>query len=645
MRENRSQKPCRLSEEKAGKRSIVVLVVLCAALLYGSAAGQEGGPPLSINVVQSKQSYGPGDTVLIALDVGIPRHYHLYGNPLGPGIGRPLTIEINGGEGIAWLDIVKTVPKKFSPEIGDWVYAYEKQAIFCLRGIARDAGLVQGTIVFNGLECHTSCYPVHYEIPFTVAIAAGAPASAHFLSDRRFAKFLAGPAETMAFEKAEAATSQSQGSGALGSIGGLSEALSTNLPAWDYTPLEAKAGFSLWAAIFFAFLAGIILNAMPCVLPVLGVKILSFADASGKGRKNAVIHSIVFSAGILSVFLALAALASFANYSWGRQFQDPRALVGIIAVIVVFALGMFDVYMIAVPCSVANLEGRKSGGIWPDFFRGIFATILATPCSGPFLGAVLAWAVTQPPHAVFIVYGSIGAGMAFPYIMLASSKRLARLIPKPGPWMNDLKGFMGFLLLAFAVYLMFGLPDDMVEPAVLFCLAAAAAVAVYGRFAPWGSSIGRKLVSFAAASAIAAGGLYVSFYVVYPSFSSGRAAAAREESKVWQPFSADSLLAAHAAGRPAIVDFTANWCMNCQYNTLMVLSKKEVTAAIVKKGALALVVDMTMPHPVQDSLLRSLGSRSIPFLALFPGDDPRHPVVMRDILTKGSVLKAINGLR
>jgi thiol:disulfide interchange protein len=624
-------------------RFLSKLAVVSILTFYSFAIGQQDGPSLAINVLQAKQRYAPGDTVLIALDVGIPANYHLYGNPLGPGIGKPLAITLRGGAGVAWLDLLKTAPGKFTPAVGGWVYAYEKQAVFCLRGIARDVGTVKGTILFDGLECFTSCWQKHYDLPFEFSVG---PEAVRTAVDQKISGFLSGATESMAIENNAATATPPDLGGLTGSLKGLAVTQPpAAMPEWRYSPHEAKPDFTIWAALFFGFLAGILLNAMPCVLPVLGIKVLSFTDASNKGRRMAVFNSLVFSAGVLTVFMLLAALATFANFSWGRQFQEPYALVGIIAVIVVFALGLFDAYLITVPGKAGNSEVSKAAGHWGDFLKGIFATILATPCSGPFLGAVLAWAVTQPPYIIFAVYGSIGAGMSFPYIILSSSRRASKLLPKPGAWMNDFKRLMGFLLLGFAAYLLFGLPDDMVESTVLFCITTSLAVVFYGRIAPFGSSGRRKSLSSAIAVALAGGGLYLSFFVVYPAFSVNHAATVREENKTWRPFSADSLLVANAAGRPTVVDFTANWCMNCQYNTIMVLSKKAVTGAIDKKGALALVVDMTMPDPVQDSLLHSLGSRSIPFLAIFPGDDPGHPIIMRDVLTTGRVLKAINGLK
>lgn len=617
----------------------------CIAVFFTIAAGQNSAiaPALDVTAISSKEEYTPGDTVIVALRVIVPGHYHLYGNPLGPGIGRPLSINVRGGDGVRWLDIVKMKAEKFRPAIGDWVWAYDKEAVFFLRGIAGPAGEVRGKAVFDALICYTACYPVRYELPFTVRIDPQAGRLRHFTKDKNTALLFSGSSETMPFKPEtgqEGAVRHDMA--ALAGISGITPV--HDAPAWKYTPREDKPDFNLLMAVLFGFLAGLILNAMPCVLPVLGVKILSFAHGQSRGRKSAVIHSLAFAAGIVSVFMLLAGLAAFADYSWGKLFQDPRALVAIIAFIVVFALGMFDVYLISAPASVSALDQKSGSGIGGDFFKGIFATILATPCSGPFLGAVLAWSVTRQPIVIFIVYGSIGAGMAFPYVLLSASRGLTGFLPKPGKWMQDFKRLMGFLLLGFAVYLMLGLPSDMIVPALLFCVAIALAVTVYSRFAPWGSSLVRKSRAFFLALMITGGGCFVSFFVVYPAFSHVVERQDEEGGQVWQKFSADSLRAAHAAGRNAVVDFTANWCMNCQYNYIMVLTKREVAGLIRKKNVLALKADMTLPDPVQDALLHCLGSQSIPFLAVFPGDRPDKPVVMRDILTKRNVMRALEQL-
>jgi thiol:disulfide interchange protein len=635
-----------LIAEKKDNRELAACLyrtITCFLLLFSFASGQKAlqPPSLDVTAVSSKGAYAPGDTVVVALRVTVPDKYHLYGNPLGPGIGKPLAVSAEGGDAVRWLDVIKTAPKKYTPSIGGWVWAYEKEAIFFLRGIAGAPGVVQGKSVVDALICFTACYPVTQTVPFTLRIDPSAAPEKHFASDRQLSSVFVGCTETMQLKTPQVPV--------MGKLSGINFADQLTIKkqtttSWNYKPQEDKPDFNLWLAIIFGFIAGIILNAMPCVLPVLGIKVLSFAQGQGRGRKSAVLHSLSFAAGVMSIFMLLAALAAFADFSWGKHFQDPRALVAIIALIVVFALGMFDAYLIVVPPLLANPDRQRGAGIGSDFFKGVFATILATPCSGPFLGAVLAWSVTQPAIVVFTVYGSIGAGMAFPYVLLSSSERFARLLPKPGRWMQDFKGLMGFLLLGFAAYLMIGLPDDMVVPALLFYLILSLAVVLYGRYAPFGSPVARNVAVFFVALMVAGAGYYCAFRIVYPAFSDKKVAETEAHDTIWRPFSPDSLVAAHTAGRPVMVDFTANWCMNCQYNYLMVLTRREVVDLIKKKNVLALKADLTVPNPVADSLLHRLGSQSIPFLALFPGDQPHKPIVFRDVLTKGKILRALNQL-
>jgi thiol:disulfide interchange protein DsbD len=383
---------------------------------------------------------------------------------------------------------------------------------------------------------------------------------------------------------------------------------------------------------------------MPCVLPVIGIKILSFSQSNEGSRKNAILRSGVFSAGIISVFLILATLASFAKFSWGEQFQNPFMLIGIIVLIVLFALWMFEIFMFTVPGSVSSLERKSGDGLVGDFFRGVFATILATPCSGPFLGATLAWAFTQTSLVIFMVFVSIGVGMAFPYILLSSSKTLTRLIPKPGKWMIDFKNLMGFILIGFAVYLLIGLPRDMIVSAVGICVISVFAATFYTRLAPWGvSTIARKLISALAAIVIASAGIYFCINVLYKSMSEQVAENVTEQGQ-WVDFSADLLKKAHSERRNVVIDFTANWCMNCQYNKIVVLNSKPVKELIADRNILTIKADLTRPNLEIEALMHMLGSRSVPFLAVFPGDDPYKPIVMRDILNQRDLERVVKAL-
>jgi thiol:disulfide interchange protein len=628
------------------------LFVLLMIPVFVQYANCQDIPKISVETILSKPVYSMGDTILVALKIKIPDKHHLYDNPKGPGIGKPMEYAVKSEKAIVWNSLLKQKSKKFTPEVGGWVYAFEGDVCFFLQGIITDSAATtsyKNTLNVTGLICDKSCYPVSVTAEFTVTVGVSS-GNILFNNDKTILQALKISAKSQTLspyvnlQDTQAALSDQSLNITGLNLDGLQSDVQSKIYEWKFSPQNSGTDMNIFLAIVLAFIAGIILNAMPCVLPVLGVKILSFAQSAGMDRKKTIIHSLAFSAGVISVFILLAVLASFASFSWGRQFQDPKALIAIISVIVVFALGLFDVYMFNVSGSIANSKIQKRGGIAGDFFKGVFATILATPCSGPFLGAVLAWSMLQPAYAVFIVYTTIGLGMSFPYILLSTIPKLSKYLPKPGNWMDDFKKIMGFLLIGFAVYLMIGLPSDMIVPTVLFCVILAFGVVVFTRIAPYGSSVKTKILAIFSALLIIAAALYASFMVVYPSFSNSAAANVEKENDVWVDFEPELFVNAQKEGRNVILDFTANWCMNCQYNYIMVLTKKDVVTLIKEKNVLALKVDVTSPDAVHDSLLRSLGSQSIPFLAIFSGTSPDKPVVMRDVLTKGSVLRELNKL-
>ena len=608
---------------------------------------------IQVELQTSKKSFSLGDTVITSLVVTIPEKYHLYGSPLGPGIGKPLTIISDNNSSIKWIDILKLPAKKFTPSIGDWVWAYEKNTAFFLRGvIVNDSSdKIKGTVQFTGLICHTACVPVSKKINYEIEIDKNKNSSTAFEEDSTLAGLLTRANQNMPIQLSDNSPVVSIGLSQPGFANistGINTTLSTDFPLktteWDYSPQERKIGFTLWLAIALGFIAGIILNFMPCVLPVIGIKILSFSQSNEGSRKNAILRSGVFSAGILSVFLILAGLASFAKFSWGEQFQNPFILIGIIVLIVVFALWMFEIFMFTVPDSVSSLERKSGNGLIGDYFRGVFATILATPCSGPFLGATLAWAFTQTAAVVFTVFASIGIGMASPYILLSSSKTLTRMIPKPGKWMIDFKNMMGFILISFAVYLLIGLPRDMVVCAIGICVVVVFATAFYLRSAPWGvSTLVRRLVSASISIIIASVGIYFCINILYKSMSENVAENITEQGQ-WVEFSADLLKNAHTEGKTVIIDFTANWCMNCQYNKIAVLNSNAVKNIVSDRNILTIKADLTRPNPEIESLMHVLGSRSVPFLAVFPGNDPYKPIVMRDILNQRDLMRIVKSL-
>ncbi len=321
----------------------------------------------------------------------------------------------------------------------------------------------------------------------------------------------------------------------------------------------------LAAALGFGFLAGLILNVMPCVLPVVSIKVYGFVKQAGADRRRARISCLAFAAGILFVFLILAALAAFAGLRWGQQFQSDAFVVVMIALLVAFALGMFEVYIIGLPGFVGKAEAATAGheSVAGSFTKGMLATVLATPCSGPFLGATLSYALLQPPGVIFAVFTAIGLGMAFPYGLLCCSPNLLRLVPRPGEWMNTFKGVMGFLILGTAVWLLWQrrANGELVVWTVAFCLFVALGAWLYGRWTTPLASARKRFAAPVVAAALIGFGAYFCFGLMYsagpPAHAGAREAA--EASSLWQPFSRDRFLALRAEGKTVIVDWTAEW--------------------------------------------------------------------------------------
>jgi thiol:disulfide interchange protein len=598
---------------------------------------------LSTLLVPDKNSYAPGDTVVLAIECVIAPGHHLYANPHGPGIGKPLRLKIKGAEPIHWLAAYKSPPMRYQPAIDAWVWAYEKNANFFICGVLppNASGTIKGSVLFDGLVCKTACQTYKRTLAFTIKIGM-----------RDTVRSFASRPELLRSYCTAAVMPLNESPQKTITAPGTLPSVSNQLPQWDYSPIAAAPALNLWLATLFAFLAGIILNVMPCVLPVIGIKIVSFSQGNTLSRRETWVRSLAFAAGILAVFILLASLAAFAGFSWGQQFQKPVMLATIVACIVVFGLGMLDVYTIFIPTSFIRLPASISGmhprrgpsAIFSEFFKGVFTTLLATPCSGPFLGATLAWTLRQPPAIIYLVFIALGLGMAAPYVLLSTCIPLRRWLPRPGPWMDDFKHAMGFFLFAFAIYLLRGLPDDMVIPAISFSLVMAFGAALYGRFAGIGAARGRKIMIGLSAIMLILFGWIFGFTKSASTMVSVRQTSGDIAPLTWTDFTPRLLTAAHIAGQSVCIDFTARWCWNCQYNKIMVLNSKEIAGLLRRKNVLLIKADFTQENPEAESLLSHLGSRSIPFLAIFPGDDPYRPIIMRDIVEKNDLVRALRQL-
>lgn len=421
------------------------------------------------------------------------------------------------------------------------------------------------------------------------------------------------------------------------------------------------------------FLGGLILNLMPCVFPVIGLKIMSFVELGGGDRRKVFLHSLAFVLGILISFWVLAiALVVASNMetlantpwtewaetlwndagsesrSWAAWMQNEWIVYAILLLLIALGLSMFGLFEIGVGATGAgqNLQNKK--GLWGSFFQGLLVTVVATPCSAPFLGAALPAAMSLPGVWMVASLTFMALGLALPYIVLGAFPQLASLLPRPGAWMESLKQGLSFLLFAAAawmldVYLAF-IPESqsanvmwILMSLVVFC----AAFWVYGRWCPIYRSKQARISGFVIALALLALGVWGSM----PALNSRQEATAPAAGSTyvvaqgahpeWNTWSKAAMDQALADGHPVYVDFTAKWCATCQSNKQLAYSD-EVYAEFARAGAVLMRADKTRHNEAIDAEMRRLNRSSVPVNALYM--PRREPAITREVFTSGYLL-------
>jgi suppressor for copper-sensitivity B len=443
-----------------------------------------------------------------------------------------------------------------------------------------------------------------------------------------------------------------------------SSGVSFSLDQIEVTAARSGSG-SVWAILPLAFVAGFLLNLMPCVLPVVGLKLLSFVQQSNDSRRRVLLLNVAYSAGLMSVMLVLATFAVFAGLGWGQQFSNTGFSVTLAAIVFAFGLSFLGVWEMPAPGIVGTVGGSASGeGYVGAFSKGVLSTILATPCSGPFLGSALAWAIVQPAYLTYTVFAFVALGMASPYLLVGLFPRLARLLPKPGNWMVTFKQIMGFVLLATVVFLLSFIPAPTVVPTVLALLGVGFGCWWVGRV-PFPESRARRLRAWGVAVASVAATAWLSFgwlddvmakrfdramerRLLAAADPSGHEAVEFRHNRdgiAWEPFSKHRLEALVNGGKTVFVDFTADWCLTCKANEAAAIERPEVDRLMRENGVVALRADKTKPAPEVDETLRRLGNTaaSIPFYAIFPSSSSSKPILLDGLLTSPEPI--VNALR
>ncbi len=456
--------------------------------------------------------------------------------------------------------------------------------------------------------------------------------------------------------------------------------------------VEEKKIQSIWKAVWYAFLGGLVLNIMPCVLPVIGLKILSFFDQAGKSRARAFVLNLWYSLGIISVFMVLA----FMSVGLNRLFT--YSLFNIIMSIVIFAmaLSLMDVWELRAPTFLGTGRSQKLSqqeGFFGAYYKGIITTLLAIPCGAPLLSPMLVWANNQvdagATDLVFVSYAVIGLGMASPYLIIGAFPELISFLPKPGAWMETFKKVMGYLLLSAVVWLLYSMEIFNILPTITLLFAIWFALWLIGSLPPtvpkkkktiaWTTSIVVVLLVWSISFPIAPflfkeynlqqamqtkvqkkvekqleewmvaldGGEKIALDQPGESEQDGQPGEPQEESEeedIWKPFSFDRLETSLEEGRPVMIDFTADWCATCKVLEAMVLDTPEVENVVEAKNILPLRADFTRRPPDLAKLLNAMGGEQVPVVAIFLPEKPNNPIVLRGLFRQKTLLEKLEAI-
>jgi len=403
---------------------------------------------------------------------------------------------------------------------------------------------------------------------------------------------------------------------------------------------------SLLGTLFLAFIGGVILNLMPCVFPVLGIKILGFVNQSGSDPARVVKHGLVFTSGVLLSFWTLAGVllalrAGGSQLGWGFQLQSPAFVFAMAVFLLIFALNMSGLFEVGLAATGVGGKLQMQDGFTGSFFTGALATLVATPCSAPFLAPALGAALSLSALESFLVFTAIAIGLALPYLLLSVFPAAIRLLPKPGAWMETFKQLMAFPLYATVGWLLWVLAgqtkdDDnaLLFIAFGFVLVAMAAWA-YGRFAQAHGKPGKQLFGRILAVLLLAGGLYTGWpkaAVTAPTDGSYQV--------TWGKWSPEAIATAQGAGKYVYVDFTARWCATCQTNKAALFHNDEVLAALAKDKVVLLKADWTNRDPLITAELARWNRSAVPFNLIYAPGKP-DPVVLPELLTPARMLEAL----
>lgn len=621
-------------------------------------------------IVLDETALVPGSKVKLGVIFDLEPHWHIYYKEAGDA-GIPTQIEWHLPQGFKAGPLLWEKPSRFN-ESGIITYGYSDSTIIATE-LTVPSDLKPGQPVeikadLKWLTCNNICIPGLESVKISVPVAA----SSHPSSDAsRFS--------TVGFA---------------GSVKDLSQSVEHSIP--EIPPVAdssqgqtQKKEFSVLDSEFkseaekkeenplsfflFALVGGFILNFMPCVLPVIAIKVMSFLEQADEEPARVRNLGLVFTAGIISAFMVLALIvlsvrAAGQSVGWGFQFQYPGFVIGMCVIVLLLSLSLFGMFYVAPPPGQDGLDKLANReGYLGTFFKGVLATTLSTPCTAPFLGAALGFAFAQPPLIVLGIFFASGLGMALPYVFLTANPKWMKFLPKPGAWMEKFKECMGFILLATVIWLLGVLASQVGSEGVMwtsfFLLSVSISAWIISRYTDLSSTTEQKVKAWSAALIVFGLGFYLFVYQQksimqgltatnsasnVSTISSSAKTASRVEEGItaleiaWVPFSVDSLNEALNSGKTVFLDFTADWCLTCKVNEKTVLDTAIVKDKFKELDVLTMKADWTNRDPDITKLLSRFKRSGVPLYVVFPAGRPGEPHPLPDgILTADMVIDAL----
>jgi thiol:disulfide interchange protein len=636
----------------------------------------------------------PGGQVQLALTAQCDPGWHIYAYaPQDPQeIAKPALIVVTEPANWSVGDVqVSSEPTIKQPEADEPPVAYHSGTVTWTVQIGVPEDVPAGQYELAGLIGYQTCTDASCDRPraarFTTTVTVG-----DAVSDQRTALQFTEASYSQAAQLAAAGAELqappavavgSPGAPAAGAGGEQPVDAATDIVAAEPVPateLQPAAGsateVNLAMALAYAFLGGLILNIMPCVLPVIGLKVMAFVQQSGEDRGKVFALNVWYSLGLISVFWALATVAAIWNVGWGQQFGNEMFAITMAAVVFAMGLSFLGVWEIPIPGFVgsgkADQLAQKEGPAGA-FFKGAITTVLATPCSGPGIAIALGYCTGKPIGFVYLIFTMLGLGMASPYLIIGANPSLIRFLPKPGMWMETFKQIMGFVLMATVIYLLSFIDWVNLLPTLTLLVGLAAGLWWIGRTSI-AAEFQVKLRAWAGGLALAGlVGLYafggratiggyevaglqtvmqhrLDRFLMLQASKSGDIDQLLASAEVtqhvdqiqWVPFSEQRLNRLIEQNRTVMVDFTADWCLTCKALEATVLNTQEVRDSLRKNGVVTLLADWTDGDPEISRMLETLAdSKQVPVLAIFPAGRPEDRIVLLGGYTKATVLQKL----